>query len=139
MNHKPEKKPDSFDWVSARVECSLVKIFEKLKLQIKDDIASRNATRSPNMQYHFSIVDSNKDFFTLVVEGNQIHESIAFNLGEDKISVLGRNGTILEGGVTLCNDGECRVEINGQEYDLWQVRKMALEEFFFRPYSGAKI
>jgi len=33
---------------------------------------------------------------------------------------------------TFSDEGECRLEVNGKERDLWQVRRMALEELLFR-------
>ena len=125
-----QRKPESFDWVAARAACSLLVIFEKLKLQIKSDIESRNATRPPNMQYAFSFVDGKTTRFSVVVEGNQVRDSLEFSL-EEYIYVRGKNGVILKADVALCDDGECRVKIDGQAFDLWQVRKKALEEFFF--------
>jgi len=39
---------------------------------------------------------------------------------------------ILEATLTLNDSGECRVKIGGQEYELWQMRKKALENLFFK-------
>jgi hypothetical protein len=35
---------------------------------------------------------------------------------------------------TLNSKGECRLKINGEEYESWYLRKIALEEIFFRDY-----
>jgi hypothetical protein len=36
--------------------------------------------------------------------------------------------------LTFNNEGECRLTVNGDERDFWQVRRMALEELLFRDY-----
>jgi hypothetical protein len=36
--------------------------------------------------------------------------------------------------LTLSDEGECRLNVNEKERELWQVRRMALEELLFRGY-----
>jgi hypothetical protein len=134
MNSTTERKPESFDWVTARAACSLARVFEKLKLQIQDDIKARNALRPPGAHYAFSVVEGGSKAFSVLVEGKNVHVSVRFDLDDEKISVYSKDGVTFTGTVTLCDDGECRVKIGDQEHDLWQVRKMALEDLFFRAY-----
>lgn len=134
MNDRMARLPEDFDWVSARNSYSLVKVFEKLRIQIEEDVKARNTLRREQRWYVFSVVSAGNNAFSVVVEGNCIHDSIRFTLGEGKISVWAKEGLLFEATVTLCNDGECRAKINGQEYDLWQMRRTALEELFFRQY-----
>jgi hypothetical protein len=35
---------------------------------------------------------------------------------------------------TFSDEGDCRLKVNGEERDLWQVRRMALEELLFRGF-----
>jgi hypothetical protein len=32
------------------------------------------------------------------------------------------------------DEGQCKLNVNGKERDLWQVQRMALEELLFRGY-----
>jgi hypothetical protein len=132
MNNRSERKPENFDWVTARSVCSLLGMFEKLKMQVKSDIDARNALRPQYAHYVFSVVSSGSERFAVVVEGTQIRDSIAFELGKESISASNQQGVIVEFIVTLCDDGECRFKIGTKEYDSWQIRKLVLEEFFFR-------
>jgi hypothetical protein len=35
---------------------------------------------------------------------------------------------------TFSDEGECRLKVNGDGRDLWQVRRMALEDLLFRGF-----
>jgi len=60
---------------------------------------------------------------------------VNFNLTEHSIVISDQDGnTIFEAVATLNDEGECRLKVTGQEKELWQVRKMALEELFFKKY-----
>jgi hypothetical protein len=138
MNDRPDRKPENFDWVRARAACSLFQFFEKLKLQIEEDVKARNAISPQQPQYKFSIVNAGNNGFSVLIEGtsewNRIHDSVRFTISNDKISVFTIGGLMFDATVTLCDDGECRARIGGQEYDSWQLRKKALEELFFKAY-----
>jgi hypothetical protein len=134
MNHEIGKKPENFDWVTARSNCSLVVVFEKLKHQIGVDVQTRNALRPVGLHYAFRLVDNGSNTFAVLVESNFANPAVRFTLDADKISIAASDGPKCEASVTLCDDGECRLKIANQTYDLWQVRKMALEELFFRAY-----
>jgi hypothetical protein len=41
------------------------------------------------------------------------------------------NSLIHEGILTLSNDGHCRLKVGDVEYDLWQFRKLSLENVLF--------
>jgi hypothetical protein len=128
-----EKKPENFDWVTARAECSAGKIFEKLKLQVQENVKVRKSLLPSERHYSFEFVEGGGTAFSVAVIGNDIHDSVRFHLGDEKIKVRSGNREY-ELFATLCNDGECRVKMNGDEYDLWQVLKMALEDLLFKKY-----
>ena len=134
-NFSTERKPEAFDWVTERSKCTAGKFFEKLKMQITQDVEVRNALLPHGTHYAFSFVPSSgAGFFTVLVEGHLIHDSVAFNLNGEKIAVASKNGVLFEATVTLCDEGDCRAKIGNQVFDSWQLRKMALEELFFRSY-----
>jgi hypothetical protein len=129
-----EKKPKNFDWVTARAECSADKIFEKLKLQVQENVTVRKRLMPSERHYGFEFVESGSTAFSVTVVGNHLHDSVRFHLGDEQINVRNWNGEEYQLFATLCDDGECRVKVNGNEYDLWQVSKMALEDLLFKKY-----
>jgi hypothetical protein len=59
---------------------------------------------------------------------------VTFSIGANSIIVRDENDTLMfKAFPTVCNDGECRLKVDGQERELWQVRKQALEGLFFSP------
>lgn len=121
----------TFDWVTKRNSCSLVKVFEILKLEVQQDVETRNSLRPPGASYKFNIVVKPQTF-TVYLESNNPHWAIKFGLVEKAIEVRDENDKlILMATPTLSDDGECKLQVGGQERDFWQVRKMALEKFFF--------
>jgi hypothetical protein len=121
-----------FDWVTARSECSLVTIFERLKLQLQDDVDKRMALRGEApFNYAFKLVIDGKGA-AVVLEGPGLYDSTLFRLTNKAIEIMDKDGKVKFAATpTLNDDGECRLSINGQELDLWQFRKKALETLFF--------
>jgi hypothetical protein len=125
---------DDFNWVKARAECSLVVIFEKLKLGLRADVEKRQALLGPDSPYKFNLVIDSTNA-TVLIEGRGEQGSVSFRLKKVSIQVFNSNEQeILTAFPTLNDKGECRLKINNQERELWYLRKMALEEIFFREY-----
>ena len=122
---------ENFDWVTARELCSAIKVFEQIKLEIKDDVDTRNKLITPKSAYIFRFL-ANNDRYTVLKEGDRIYETVTFELADQLIHAKDKNDKILlEASLTLNDEGECRLKINDQERELWQFRKMALERLFF--------
>jgi hypothetical protein len=129
--------PENLDWVTVRNECSVEKIFQTLKLQVKEDIERRNESLRAGQKerYRFDITESGGGVFTVFIDGIVRGYSIAFAATKDfGISVRKDGIPILEAIPTVSDDGKCRLKVDGRECELWQVRKMALEDFFFHVY-----
>ena len=132
------KETPKFDWVAARSSCSLPNIFKERRLQVEEDVKTRNALRPNNSPYEFSVA-VNGDDFSVLLEAKDGHRSVIFSLGEHAILVRGDNGDkMFEVTLTFNDEGECRLNVNEKERDLWQVRRMALEELLFRGYQAGK-
>jgi hypothetical protein len=137
MSNSIERKPDNFDWVSARNNCSAAVIFEKLRNLIADDVGTRNTQLQRGAPvFRFELINATR--YTVVFENHMMHthDSVSFVLKDGQISAVGTERDIFTATVTLCDDGECRLKIGDKPYDLWQVRRMALEELFFRGGSS---
>lgn len=129
--------PQEFDWVTAICECSPAKVFERLRAQVEDDVKKREATLrdAQRMRYSFSFA-SNGGSFTAMVEGKNVHQSVIFTTTDSGILVRDEHDIVmLKAEVTVSNEGICKLRVEGQELDLWQVRKLALEDLFFHRYS----
>ena len=123
--------PD-FDWVTEYARCSIGALFEKLKLQLQEDVDKRQELRGSGPSYKFVLLH-NSEKATVLIEGNNVHESVVFRLSGRAIEVVDDEGNVrFTATPTLNDEGECRLKINGEEKELWHLRKMALEELFFR-------
>lgn len=122
---------DTFDWVSARFNCSTAKVFEKLRAGVRADVEAIQA-KTAGAHYGFDF-SSNGDSFVVLLQGNQLHDSVVFRLKENSIFVMDTNDKELFAARPTLNDkGECVVKIGDRECEIWQVRKRALEGLFFR-------
>ena len=134
MTNQAEKDPSKFDWVTERSSCALPKVFKALRLQVDEDVKTRNALRPDNSPYKFSVADHGEDF-TALLEAKDLHRSVVFTLAEHAIQVRDDKGDpMFDVTATFSDEGECRLKVNGEERDLWQVRRMALEELLFRGF-----
>jgi hypothetical protein len=133
-NEKTGKNAPKFDWVTERSSCSLPKVFKTLRLQVEEDVKARNALRPNNSPYEFSIAEDAGDF-TVTLQAKDVRQSVIFSLAEHAISVRDDKGTpMFEVTLTFTDEGKCRLNVKDQPRELWQVRRMALEELFFRGY-----
>ena len=134
MNDKVEKDASKFDWVTARSLCSLPNVFKELRLQVEEDVKTRNALRPNNSPYEF-LVAANGDEFTVLLEAKDVHRSVIFSLGDRAILVRDYKGKeMFEVTLTFDDQGDCRLTVEEKDRDLWQVRRMALEGLLFQGY-----
>jgi hypothetical protein len=134
VNDKVEKDTSKFDWVTERSSCSLPKVFQALRIQVEEDVKARNALRPNNSPYEFSVAENGADF-SVLLEAKDVHRSVTFSVAEHAIVVRADKGNqMFEVTLTFTDEGKCRLNVNGEERDLWQVRRMALEELLFQAY-----
>jgi hypothetical protein len=127
-----EKQQPKFDWITQRYACSLPNVFKELRLQIEQDVKTRNSLRPKNAPYEFSIAD-NDDGFRVVLKAKELEMAVRFVLAEHAIVVRDDKGVeMFEVTLTFNDLGECQLNVNGEPRDYWQVRRMALEELMFR-------
>jgi hypothetical protein len=129
---KPDKDTPKFDWVTKRFLCSYPNIFKALRLDVEEDVKTRNALRPDHSPYEFSVTENGNEF-TVVLEAKTLHQSVVFSLAEHAILVRDDKGKdMFEVTLMFNNEGECRLKVNEKERELWQVRRMALEDLLFR-------
>jgi hypothetical protein len=135
-NDSSRNDSPKFDWVTARSSCSLANVFKTLRLQVEEDVKTRNNLRPANSPYEFSVADSNGGFAVVLkgkdLKGKDVQRSVVFTLAEHAISVRDGIGTpMFDVTVTFDEAGTCKLNINGESRNFWQVRRMALEELLF--------
>jgi hypothetical protein len=122
---------DKTDWVTKRFQCSLPNVFKELRLQVEEDVKTRNALRPNNSPYEFSMT-ANGDDFTVLLEAGEVHRSVIFTLADHALLVQdGEGKKVFEVTLSFSDEGECKLKVHDEERDLWQVRRMALEELMF--------
>jgi len=133
-NQKEEKDKSKFDWVTGRSTCSLPKIFKALLSDVEGDVKTRNALRPSNSPYEFSVIEKAGDF-SVLLKTTDAQRSVVFNLAEHAILVRDDKGNQMFQVTLIFNDvGKCKLHVNEKEIELWQVRRMALEDLMFHGY-----
>jgi hypothetical protein len=131
---KVEKDAPKFDWVTKRSLCSLPNVFKALRLQVEEDVNTRNALRPNNSPYEFSVVENGGEF-TVSLDAKDVHRSVVFGLAPHAILVRDDSGKPMFEVTAMFNDeGECRLIVNEKGRELWQVGRMALEGLLFQGY-----
>lgn len=144
MMNATADSPD-FDWVTARVECSLPKEFERLRQIVKVGCSVRHASLRPSDAFTLEFRDSDNDEFSVVrssvgtVDASSYR--VRFALEETGILVAdgwNRPQRCMVLTLTLNDEGQCRFMIDGEgEYLRWQVARRALYGLFFDGPRGA--
>ena len=129
-----EKEAPKSDWVTKRSACSLPKIFKDLRVQIEEDVKTRNGLRPNNSPYEFSVTENGADFAVRLI-AKDVRKAITFSLADHAISVRDdASNQMFEVTLSFNDGGDCKLYVNEQERDIWQVRRMALEDLFFLGY-----
>jgi len=132
MDEQANKEAPKFDWVTERCRCSVPNVFKELLLQVEKDVETRNALRPNNSPYEFT-VEKNGDDFKVLLTAKDVQKSVIFSRAEHAILVVdGDRKTMFEVTLVFSDEGACKLRVNQQDRDLWQVRRMALEELLFR-------
>jgi hypothetical protein len=131
-NAKAGSGPSQFDWVTERSSCTLPKVFNTLRLQVEEDVKTRNTLRPNHSPYEFAVKIDTADFKVLLV-AKELEKSVTFTLADNAIQVRDDQGKpMFEVTLTFDDSGKCRLNVNAQERDFWQVRRMALEDLMYR-------
>ncbi|MGB7152268.1 MAG: hypothetical protein WBD45_24120 [Terriglobales bacterium] len=132
MNGKNGNDQSKFDWVTLRSACTLAKVFATLRRQVEEDVKTRNAQRPNYAPYEFTVADD-IDAFTVFLKAKDLSRSVSFKLSEHGIAVQDDQGSSkFQVRVNFNDVGECRLLVDEQDREFWQVRRMALEDLMFR-------
>ncbi len=129
-----ETVPKTLDWVKARAECSLEHLFSLLIEVLDSDVKSMRAHAPDGTQLSLNVLTASKVSISKVQPdrgfskaGKVVFDrtSLGINVGSD------RNDLMFTAKPSLDATGSCRLEIDGQPMELWQVSRKALEDLFF--------
>jgi hypothetical protein len=131
-NNKAQNAAPQFNWVTERSSCTLPKVFYTLRQQVEEDVKTRNSLRPELAPYEFSVIE-NIDEFKVVLTAGEVRESVIFALTDHAIAVRDDKGnTLIDITSTFSEDGKCKLYVNAEPREFWQVRRMALEGLMFR-------
>ena len=136
MTNEP-RIPKSCDWVTARSECSIERVFIRLRELVESDIRVLLVRQTDDI---VELRSADERRFTVSIQWNAggviSGEAVAFQRNFDgTIEVLDqRTQTRRFLATPRLNDaGECQlVDKDGVCLELWQVSRKALEPHFFR-------
>lgn len=129
--------PENLDWVKARNECSASQMFERLRLEIGSDIATRNAQLPAGSAFTFTLEMFNGSFSVIRKAAGDSPAVIFSRKGEEITAKSTEDGKLLFTATVTLNDlGECKFRIKDEQKQQaekysWQLRRMALQELFF--------
>ena len=125
----------NFDWVTERAKCSPTDVLLQLESQAEEDIKKRNdlltdSEKKYRVRFHFQR-DRNQ-FSVWVLRDSERLGHASFQAAPDgiKVTYIDPQPELI-GTLTLSKDGECKLKVNGEEYNFWQFRKLALEPLLF--------
>ncbi len=125
-------KDHDFDWVKARLECSLFDEFVCLRSLIEKNVKQRQDALPPKSRFSFQFKRDGLHEFSAIRYRCQ-SDAVTFSVSQECSHILVQGSTkSFRLTVTLNDDGECRFRINGEkeEYLSWQVARKSLEDLF---------
>jgi hypothetical protein len=119
------------DWVRARAECSIHNAFMRLITGAKSDTDARKEIAQRNGEVlTFDASPIGDRLLVTRIEGTKTTAKVEFALSGGVISISG-DAVNIKATPGLNTTGECRLTVNATEFELWQIRRMALEAIFF--------
>lgn len=129
---------DNFDWVRSRASVPLPRIFEQLAVGIQGDVAARNEIARERGEA--TVFGAHVEGNAIVVTGNG-GRSVRFVLDQTSIRVAGDAQfeavpALYEANAAVdspffARENTATLIVNGIEFRLWMIRRMALEKLFF--------
>ena len=110
-------------------------VFERLRNDVAKDVDTWK--RLPDRQGQI-VFDPQDSYFAVVKNGRPDAPRVTFSLGRNEIEVnshgYGKTSSFTA-TLTLNRDRQCRLVVDGEELERWQLRQKALAPLFF-PEEG---
>jgi hypothetical protein len=123
--------PQELNWVEKRAGCNIVEVFNRLCMEIANDIIAINGIKYK--EFYFK-QESLSDGTIVIGQPNRTPRlTVAIGIVDQKIVVVDQaTADRWSVRVGLNNEGRCTLKLeDGTELEQWQFRKKALEELFF--------
>jgi len=125
------ESPQNLDWISVRSSCTLAEVFSALRFGIEGDVNAINKTYRLEGAEAFALKTIEPNGFVVYKTKNS-GRSVRFFLEENGIEIYDDiTNQKHSAGITLTNEGRCKLRIEAEELEQWQVRRIALESMFF--------
>jgi hypothetical protein len=126
--------PKTLDWVAARAACSVDTLFEMLAQVIESDVEAIRKVIDTRTVFRLNRPASNK--VVVVRDDPSFTYTVTFTHDGSSINVTTRTREREADPVFMAKPrfdqaGVCRLELDGQPMELWQVSRKALEGLFF--------
>ncbi len=106
-----------------------MKVFELLHLEAKRNVETFNAASPQHEQWDFA---ASNNVFSVVQRQFSGFVGMRFTLVQDEIAIEGEGVSLrMIATLTLNDEGDCRLRVNDETLDRWQVLRRALEPLFF--------
>jgi len=123
----------AFDWVKARANCSILHVFNELRLGAEEDVKKMNS-QPPLAEYpapRFAVRANTAGDYFVVFRADNANARVEFNCETNRMMVS-RDQRQFAVTLTLNNEGHCKLRVDGgEELEQWQLRRMMLEDLFF--------
>jgi hypothetical protein len=134
-----ENQSVGFNWVHARSECGLPRVFQILSEVIGSDVKAANALNRRGVKFQFTTEAAGKILAVRDRDFGGFNEImvIVIELASGKITVSRRvpnkasDEPLFYAVPGLNEEGECLLEVDGKSLKLWQVSRKALDDLFF--------
>ena len=115
-----------------RNACTLASVFSELRFAVEGDVNKINAARHLEGDDAFTVKTIEPNGFVVYRVRHGSNKSVRLFLEADRIEIQDDfTSQKHSAGITLTNEGRCKMRIAGEELEQWQVRRMALETLFF--------
>ena len=126
--------PQTFDWVSARVECNAYNLFCELREVVHTDCDKATAHSDKRKELSgIKFVNDDPNVF----KAARTQDVRTFRLSGDKITVSNKQGDVLLSAIASQRHTLCYLESKEGVELPWQFSRRVLEDFFFSPLEEA--
>lgn len=125
--------PQEFNWVQARADCSVLRVFNELRLGAEEDVKRMNFM-PPLAEYpppQFSLRANAMGDYFVIFRSDNANLRVEFNCETKQFNIT-KNGRQFAVTLALSDEGKCKLRVDdGEQLESWQVRRIMLEELFF--------
>lgn len=129
-----EKKilPPDFDWVTERRKCSAEKVYESLLAAARRNVEAMKTVEQDRVRSPVEMHVHSGSFAVMRTEFGRKRGTVRVYVEGQQIIAESDTGDIsLKADLTLNDDGECRLLVDGKQLQEWQFLRAALEPLFF--------